>query len=391
MKKLPWIAISLLLLSYSPTLQASDDHNLCLFDPPPYQNVSIPADDGIHLEPDGTYTHQYEQWYWTAFVTGRHGKTYALQTLVFQFNLFQPLIFDIVQISYTDIETGDHYTDFALNFDAPGYTPVTNGFDIELHDPVTGAGLVAIGGGGRDSLTFNFSDGTVAEIDMNSLKHPTESLDGLKNYLDTVTGESHGEQYYLNRRSMATRGKITFPGERPIRVSGIGHYDRQWGTVIGTPGTQADNVSWKWFALTLFDGTHAPTQGVLPAFATNYVMWDMHANDTGNTLVHRIDKIGPAPLCRQEKIDNWTVEGTGETIFSPGPPPTTIDLVNTISIPSEGLELTVEPLVDDQFVNSGGLFDPFYEGITKVTGTRHGRPVSGYGYYEGFLSCCQGQ
>jgi len=50
-----------------------------------------------------------------------------------------------------------------------------------------------------------------------------------------------------------------------------------------------------------------------------------------------------------------------------------------LRVPSESLDLTVEPLLPDQELL---LSVRYWEGAVRVTGTTLGRPVAGYGYVE---------
>ncbi len=48
-------------------------------------------------------------------------------------------------------------------------------------------------------------------------------------------------------------------------------------------------------------------------------------------------------------------------------------------MPSEGLELTVSPLLADQEIDHSVVY---WEGAVQATGTAGGRPVGGWGYVE---------
>jgi predicted secreted hydrolase len=50
-----------------------------------------------------------------------------------------------------------------------------------------------------------------------------------------------------------------------------------------------------------------------------------------------------------------------------------------MTIPSQGLELAIEPRIDDQELD---LTVRYWEGAVTVTGRSGGRPVSGVGYLE---------
>ena len=55
----------------------------------------------------------------------------------------------------------------------------------------------------------------------------------------------------------------------------------------------------------------------------------------------------------------------------------------TVSVPGEGLELRLEPVLADQELvvrSMGGI--AYWEGAVRITGTHAGRPVSGQGYVE---------
>jgi hypothetical protein len=369
------------MLASSTIASANDAHNLCAHPMPASANVS-PADDAIHLDANGVPVHVYEQWYWNTVLVGL-GKTFGVETIVFQF-AFGPLILDVAQIAFTDLSTGEFHNQFVWGgggpfMPSPGYPYVPGGFDVDLSDG-DGA-FTATGGGGRDHLTFTFADGTTASIAYEGYKNPSASFfDGIGHYDDQVTGTTHGTQYYLQRRSMIATGTIKRPGKQAVLAAGVGWYDRQWGTVIGTPGSQANNTYWKWFSIHLADDTQ-------------YMIWDMYAVDTGNSLIRVVNKMGPAPACTEQTFTNVTITGLGSPVSSAGPPPSTLENANHISIPADGIEIDVRMAHPRQVIESGGLFSPFLEGMMTVTGRKNGNPILGTGYYEQFVppgGCCQG-
>jgi Lipocalin-like domain/CrtC N-terminal lipocalin domain len=365
-----WAAAAVLLASEA---SADDARNLCAAPMPPSANVS-PADDAVHLDAEGGYADVYEEWYWNAVLAGG-GKTYGLDVIAFQF-AFPSAVTNVVQIGLTDVATGEYQSQ--LVWGGGGYPYLPGRFDLAVADG--GGAFSAVGGGGSDHLELRYADGSIVTLDLDGLKNPAPAFfDGFGDYLDAATGKSHGAQYYLQRRNMAAWGTITRPGGRPVDVAGIGWYDRQWGTVIGTPGTPGDNVYWKWFSIHLSDGT-------------DLMVWDMYALDTGDSVMRVVNSIGPAPACREATYTDVTVTALGQTVSNPGPPPSTFDLSNHLSIPDEGLELDVRTLTPNQIIATGGLFAPFVEGAMAAEGTRNGRRVLGTGYYEQFVppgGCCQ--
>lgn len=360
------------------TASADDTHNLC-FTHPSHAGaaVSIPQDDAIHLNPDGSNKYVYEQWYWNAVLVGDDGHTYGVETIPFQFTFPMLPPINVIQIALTDMHTGEYLNQFVWG--GGGYTHVANGFDLSLTD--ADGSFTATGGSGRDDLELTYSDGSVATVHFEGLKNPTPAwFDGFASLVDPITGTNHGAQFYFNRRNMLATGTIKRPGKREVHAAGVGWYDREFGSVIGTPGSQANNTNWHWLSLHLADGS-------------DYMLWDMYADDTGNSLVHVVNEIGAAPACTEKRITTFSIAGNGPTISNVGPPASVFDSSVHLSIPEENLELDIKLARDNQVITSGGLFSPFVEGIMTATGKKNGRPVAGTGYLEQFSregGCCQG-
>ncbi|HEX8109903.1 MAG TPA: hypothetical protein VF516_19365, partial [Kofleriaceae bacterium] len=138
----------------------------------------------MHLGPDGNPSVVYDQWYWNAVLVGDDGHTYGLETIPFQF-YFAPVILDVTQIALTDAATGEYLNQ--LLFGGGGYTPVPDGFDIEIAD--SGGAFKAVGGGGSDDLTFTYADGTVAQLHFEGMKNPAPAwANGIGRMIDPITG-----------------------------------------------------------------------------------------------------------------------------------------------------------------------------------------------------------
>ena len=356
---------------------ADDAHNRCAA-PHPHTGaaVSIPKDDAVHLGPDGKPSVVYDQWYWNAVLLGDDGHVYGVETIPFQF-YFAPTIIDVTQIALTDVANDEYLNQFVFG-GGDGYRFVPDGIDIEIAD--SGGALKAVGGGGSDELTLTYADGSTAQLHFEGAKNPSPAwADGVGQMIDPVTGRDHGTQFYYNRRNMVTYGTIQRPGKRRVNVIGTGWYDREFGSVIGTRGSQDNNVNWRWLSLHLSDDT-------------DVMMWDMYANDTGNNLLHFLNEIGQAPACAEKTTTHYTFTPSTSTVVAAGPPASRLNLGGHLSVPEDGLEIDIRPLTSKQIVSSGGLFSPFFEGGFLASGTKHGRPVAGTGYYEEFVrpgGCCQ--
>lgn len=378
--------LSLALVSMmAASAHADDAHNSCAA-PNPHTGaaVSIPADDAVHLNPDGSSKYAYEQWYWNAVVIADDGHTYGVETIPFQFAFGFIPTFTVVQIALTDATANTYESQ--LIFGSGVYPHIANAFDLEASD--AGGSFSAIGGGGSDDLSLTYDDGSVVDLHFDGRKNPAPAWhNGQASLVDPVTGTNHGKQFYYNRRSMKVTGSISRPGKREVNIlTGDGWYDREFGTVIGTPGSQENNVNWHWVSLHLSNGS-------------DYMLWDMKADDTGNSLVRTINEIGPAPACTEKTITAFSVVGTGATVVNAGPPVTTLDTSVRLTIPEEHLDVIVALLRTNQIIMTGGLFSPFVEGAMVTIGTQNGWPVVGTGYLEQFApadsgpaagGCCQG-
>lgn len=165
--------------------------------------------------------------------------------------------------------------------------------------------------------------------------------------------------YYYSYTRLATEGSLRVAGEH-YTVRGQSWMDREWST----SALEQNQAGWDWFSLQLDDDTELmyyrlrrKQGGLDPASAGAWIDHD------GNT-VH----LGPNEV-HAEVVRHW------RSVLTQVRYP----IEWRLSVPAQGLELAIEPLVDNQELR---LTVRYWEGAVRVSGSRNGRTVSGYGYLE---------
>lgn len=173
-------------------------------------------------------------------------------------------------------------------------------------------------------------------------------------------GPSPGNaSYYYSMTRMATRGTVQ-AGSNSYPVEGSSWMDREWGTSALEEG----QAGWDWFALTLSDGRELMfyrlrrEDGTTDRFsAGTLVLPDGSSRSLGSDDV------------RIETLAHWRSPKSGARY------PSRFRLL----VPSEGLELAIDPLLADQELRTAVRY---WEGAVGVLGTTRGAPVAGDGYVE---------
>lgn len=175
--------------------------------------------------------------------------------------------------------------------------------------------------------------------------------------------EAGNASYYYSYPRIPSSGKITTP-DGAVEVAGNSWLDREWGSSILTPGL----AGWEWFGLQLEDGTdylffRLRKSGAEAANA------DRVAFDYGI----RIDSIGGTRL-----LDSADLGASILTRWR-SPQGRAYPTRWRLEVPSESLEIEIEPKVEAQALN---LSVPYWEGSVKLKARRHGRRIFGQGYME---------
>lgn len=163
--------------------------------------------------------------------------------------------------------------------------------------------------------------------------------------------------YYYSLTRLGTSGRLELGG-RTHEVEGTSWMDREWSTSALEPG----QAGWDWFSIQLDDGT-------------DLMLYRMRRGDGSADPASAGSLAGPSGT-RPLGVADFQLTPRGEWRDRHG---TAWPVRWRVEIPSAGLELAVEPWLEDQRMD---LSFPYWEGAIRVRGTRAGRPVGGNGYLE---------
>lgn len=177
--------------------------------------------------------------------------------------------------------------------------------------------------------------------------------------LSRKSAEPGNASYYYSLTRMPAAGTVRVGKER-FAVQGFAWMDREWST----SSLGRDQVGWDWFSLQLSDGW-------------DLMLYRLRKKDGTADPSSSGTLIGPSGESRPLKLSDFEIEGTGEwrSPRSGAHYPARWRL----RIPSEELDLTVQPVLADQELD---VSFRYWEGAVDLQGTRHGRPIRGRGYVE---------
>ncbi len=177
--------------------------------------------------------------------------------------------------------------------------------------------------------------------------------------LSRKSAEPGNASYYYSLTRMPAAGTVLVGKER-FAVTGSAWMDREWST----SSLGRDQVGWDWFSLQLSDGW-------------DLMLYQLRKKDGTADPVSSGTLTGPGGESRPLKLADFAIENDGEwrSPRSGARYPARWRL----RIPSEELDLTVQPVLADQELD---VSFRYWEGAVDVEGTHRGRPVQGRGYVE---------
>jgi predicted secreted hydrolase len=316
---------------------------------------SFPADHGPHED------FRNEWWYITGNLDGPGARRFGFEITIFRFSLtpttpkrdseWRSNQVYIAHLAITDAENdefymAERYARGALGLAGARAEPLS----VWVEDwEIAAEGATA-------PWRIRAADDEIAlDLELSPLKPPVLNGDrGLSRKSSSIDSAS----YYYAITRLRTEGTITIANE-VFPVTGLSWLDREWST----SALAADQVGWDWFALQLSDGT-------------DVMLYNLRKNDGSN------DTASSGTITLADGTLRTLQHGDFEIVVNDeweSPAGGTYPSGWTIRIPGQGLELDVEPVIDDQ-----ELFTTvrYWEGAVDVAGTLAGRPVSGRGYVE---------
>ncbi|HEY5907104.1 MAG TPA: lipocalin-like domain-containing protein [Vicinamibacteria bacterium] len=345
------------------------------------RSFRLPIDHGPHFE------FQTEWWYYTGNLVAEDGRRFGFQLTFFRRGLSpgppapEGLSTNQVYFAHfavTDVAAGRHQAAERFSRGAAGLAGASGQpFGVWLEDWSARAPAATEtarrGGTGedrRDGSTLHLTareGGLALDLELSASKPLV--LHGDRG-LSAKSDEPGNASYYVGYTRMSARGRIAADGGPGVPVSGEAWFDHEWSTSALGPGA----VGWDWFSLQLSDGRE------LMFFEIRRADGGREAASSGTLVAAdgRTRRLGPDDV-RVQALGKWRS------------PETKADYPARwrIQVPSEALELEVEPRVADQELHTSFTY---WEGAVGLRGTSRGSPVTGQGYVEltGYAGTMQG-
>ncbi|HYN00874.1 MAG TPA: lipocalin-like domain-containing protein [Vicinamibacteria bacterium] len=343
------------------------------------RSFTLPTDHGPH--PD----YQTEWWYYTGNLVAADGRRFGFQLTFFRRGLSpgpppegpglasNQIYF--AHFAITDVPAGRHTAVERFSRGASGLAGATGQpFAVWLEDwraESRNADGSAVRLTARDAAS-----GLSLDLDLEATKPLVGHGD---RGLSPKSNEPGNASYYVGYTRMAARGRLGTAGAASgpaglgeVEVAGEAWFDHEWSTSALGAGA----VGWDWLSLQFDDGRELmlfqirrEDGSIEPVSGGTLVDGDGHTRRLSREDV------------RIEVLRRWTSPETGSTYPSRW----------RLTVPSEGLDLLVEPWLDAQEMRTSFVY---WEGAVRVSGAavspsdpgaqrRPGRlPLTGQGYVE---------
>jgi predicted secreted hydrolase len=330
------------------------------------RTFSFPADHGPHTE------YQTEWWYYTGNLESQGRDHYGYQLTFFRRGLspqqesrgsdLATTQIYFAHFAITDVRAGKHV--FVERFSRG--TPALAGASGDPYAVWLEAWRVDSLDAAGDKVHLQASHEDM-HLDLTLTAVKPITLQGNRG-LSSKGGMPGNASYYLSFTRMRTAGSIGL-GDVMASVTGTSWFDHEWST----SALPERAVGWDWFSLQLDDGRDAMLFRIRDADGSI----DPSASGT------LVDAAGNShPLSAEdfslEERGTWRGPETGGVY----------PVRWQVSIPSAGLDLVLEPWLDDQEMR---VSFPYWEGAVKIVDSSTGQVV-GQGYVEltGYAASLQG-
>jgi len=328
------------------------------------RRFSFPADHGPHPE------FRNEWWYLTGNLKDDSGRRFGYEFTVFRFSLSpgndtrsntsswktnQVFIahFAVTDAANKQFHVEQRYTRGALGLAGAQISP----FRVWIEDWSIATNPESAGSGdsrenwlldaGGEDLGLNLKLRAAKPIVLNG-------IDGLSQKSD----EPGNASYYYSIPRLDSAGKLQI-GDKQYMVTGTSWLDREWSS----SALSADQQGWDWFALQLSDGSDLMFYNLRKVDGSQ----DSHSAGTFVTADGRVRHLDADQVVIRV-TDEWASPRGGAY---PGR--------WTLELPSQGLALTITPVMPDQELATTVRY---WEGAVDVRGTRGGQAIKGMGYVE---------
>jgi len=324
----------------------------------PYTFV-FPRDHGAHP------AYQSEWWYFTGHVHARDGRRFGFELTIFRFGIrpgnarFAPgvsrwhgsEVFP-AHFAITDVNGKTFVHDERFVRDALGMGGASVG-TLNVH-----AGDWSVRG--IDPIVLHAISGSNA-IDLALRAEKAPAINGEGGISRKGSCASCASHYYSITR-LATAGTLMVGGTR-VAVDGESWMDHEYGSDELEPNQRG----WDWYALQLDDGRELMLYvlrqkdgGISPQSSGSLVAPN---GDVRHLLLRDF---------RTQPLGTWKSPASGARYPSGW----------RVRVPSEGLDVTIVPLLHDQELIDQQLHVAYWEGDCDVSGVDRSRPVHGAAYVE---------
>jgi predicted secreted hydrolase len=311
---------------------AADDQTDC---PEVNPVFSLPADEAPHRT-------DMEWWYYTGHLWNASGKRYGFEYSFFQI-VHEAVVTYMGHLAISDAENLIHHYDQLVGTAAEIFPR----FDLVLFD------WTMSGNGNVDRLRASM-DGFAIDLSCHPLKPPA-----IHNQRGVIAMGGGMESYYYSKTRMDVTGTLTV-GETEEAVTGMAWTDHQWGDfdIFASDG-------WDWFSIQLNDMTE------IMIFLLHFKEGDTEL--TGGTFMDQDGCQHAIDVFELKSLTSWESPETGAVY----------PLGWELKVADQDLDLSITPVFESQELDTRETtLNVYWEGETRIEGTRRGNPVEGFGYTE---------
>jgi predicted secreted hydrolase len=358
----------------------------------------LPLDHGPH------FGFQTEWWYYTGNLAAADGRRFGFQLTFFRRGLSPGPPPDgpglasnqvyFAHLAITDVAAGRHVAVERFSRGAGGLAAATGepfavwleDWNVSAANGTAGADPKSRDGSAVRLVARDAASGISLDLELRSTKPLVAHGD---RGLSAKSEEPGNASYYVGYTRLSASGRLGSPGfasgsaRSDLEVTGEAWFDHEWSTSALGRGA----VGWDWFSLQLDD-------------AREVMLFRLRREDGGTEAVSGGTLVEPDGRTRRlarddvriEVLRRWRSPETGATYPSRW----------RLAVPSEGLDLLVEPWLESQEMRTSFLY---WEGAVRVSGAAAapgsepdgrgraaGSRATGQGYVEltGYAASMQG-